>query len=265
MRRIVLTAAALLAPVAARAQDGPPDFPRTYTYDTPLAGWAEATLWTTGVVDSKQPYDSFNADTTRDRLIAHSVELEYGVTDRLSVGGYLDFEDARGEPLRLTEGKLEARYRFSNRQDLFVNPGLYVEYYIPRKGAGEQELEVRGIFDKDLNDFRLAANLRLEFETSGPDADGTPRLGLDLGVYYRRNASFQPGLEYHSDFGRVGDWKNQYHYVEPTVDIGLGKQVTWHLGAGVGFAGERDGFIAQSILTFEFNVLRPHRLFGRRG
>ena len=52
---------------------------------------------------------------------------------------------------------------------------------------------MRGILDKDLNDFRLAANPRLEFETSGPDADGKPRLGLDLGVYYRRNAAFQPG------------------------------------------------------------------------
>lgn len=53
MRRIVFAVIALLAPVAAHAQEGPPDFPRTYTYDTPLAGWAEVTLWTTGVVDSE--------------------------------------------------------------------------------------------------------------------------------------------------------------------------------------------------------------------
>ena len=262
--RAVLIALAMLLPAAAHAQDGPPDFPRTYTYDTPLAGWAEATVWTTVVVDSEQPYDSFNADTTRDNLVAHSFELEYGVTDRLSLGGYLDLEDARGQPLRFTEGRIEARYRFANRQDLFVNPGLYLEYYIPRKGAGEQELEVRFIADKDLNDFRLAANPRLEFETTGPDADGTPRLGLDLGVYYRRNATIQPGLEYHSDFGRVGDWKNQYHYIEPTLDIALGRQLTWHVGAGIGVGGKRDGFIAQSILTAEFNVIRPNRLFGRR-
>lgn len=126
-------------------------------------------MWITVVADSKQPYNSFNAKT-RDRLVAHGVELEYGVADRLSLGGYLDFEDARGQPLRFTEGRIEARYRVANRQDLFVNPGLYLEYYVPRKGGGEQELEVRFIADKDLNDFRLAANPRLEFETTGPDA-----------------------------------------------------------------------------------------------
>ena len=49
------------------------------------------------------------------------------------------------------------------------------------------------------------------------------------------------------------------------MDVALGRQLTWHLGAGVGFAGDRDGFIVQSILTFEFNVIRPSRLFGRKG
>ena len=62
----------------------------------------------------------------------------------------------------------------------------------------------------------------------------------------------------------MGGWKNQYHYIEPTLDISLGRQLTWHVGAGVGVGGKRDGFIAQSILTAEFNVVRPNRLFGRR-
>ena len=267
MKRLAATAVALaaFASVEARAQEGPPDFPRTYTYDTPLAGWAEVALWSTGVVDSSQPDDEFGRTSSRQGRVAHSIEAEYGVTDHLSVGGYLDFDDANGQPFRVTEGKLEARYRFSNRQDLFVNPGLYVEYYMPRKGFGDEELETRIILDKDLNDFRLAANPRLSFSTTGPDPDGTPSAGRALGFYYRRHGTFQPGLEYHGYLGRVGDWKHQHHYIEPTVDINLGKQLTWHLGAGVGLGGEADGFIAQSVLTVEFNVLRPSRLFGHHG
>lgn len=267
MRRAAacLAAGAFLLPAAACGQEAPPDFPRTYTYDTPLAGWAEVSAWTTGIVDSSQPDEEFGRTTSRQGRVAHSIEGEYGLTDRLSVGGYLDFDDPNGQPFRFTEGKIEARYRFSNRQDLFVNPGLYVEYYFPRKGFGHQEIETRIILDKDLNDFRLAANPRLSFATTGAEADGTPEAGLDLGLYYRRHAGFQPGLEYHGDFGRVGDWSHQHHYIEPTADIGLGKQLTWHLGAGVGLGGKADGFIAQSVLTVEFDVLRPNRLFGHHG
>ena len=101
--------------------------------------------------------------------------------------------------------------------------------------------------------------------TSGPDAGATPNAALDLGVYYRRSGAFQPGLEYHGEFGKIGEWKDEHHYIEPTVDIGLGKQVTWHLGAGIGVSHHSDGFIAQSILTVELNVLRPSRLFGHHG
>ena len=265
MRRLALLAAASLAPALAHAQEGPPDFPRTYQYDQPLAGWAEISIWTTGIAASDQPDREFGATTTRQGRVAHSVEVEYGVTDRLSAGGYLDFDNARGRPFRFIEGRIEARYRFSNRQDLFVNPGLYLEYYLPRKGFGDQELETRVILDKDLNDFRLAANPRLEFETTGEEADGTPRAGLDLGVYYRRHARVQPGLEYHGNFGRVGSWNSQQHYLEPTLDIALGKQLTWHLGAGVGLGGSADGFFAQSVISLDLNVIRPSRLFGRRG
>lgn len=47
--------------------------------------------------------------------------------------------------------------------------------------------------------------------------------------------------------------------------IVLERRLTWHVGAGVGVGGKRDGFIAQSILTAEFNVIRPNHLVERRG
>lgn len=261
--RAVMAIAAAVATPAIAAED-PPSFPRVYQYDQPLAGWLEANLWTTGVISSDQRYQHFGRDLRRQGLIAHSAELEYGLTDRLTVGGYLDFDSARDGPTRFTEGRIQARYRFANRQDLFVNPGVYFEYYIPRNGYGEQEVEARIILDKDLNDFRIAANPRFSMTTSGPDAGATPEAALDLGAYYRRSGTIQPGLEYHGEFGKIGDWREKRHYLEPTVDIGLGKQVNWHLGAGIGLNRKSDDFFAQSIITVELNVIRPSRLFGHR-
>lgn len=260
--RLLVVLGAALPATPALAQEDPPSFPRVYQYDQPLAGWAEFNAWTTYVASSDQRYQHFDQDVRRQGLVAHSFEAEFGVTDRVTLGGYLDFDDARSGPLRFTEGRIVARYRFSNRQDLFVNPGLYVEYYFPRAGYGDQELETRIILDKGLNDFRIAANPRFSVTTQG-DNRGDVNASLDAGVYYRRSGKVQPGLEYHAEFGKIGDWRDEKHYLEPTLDIGLGKQLNWHLAAGIGLNGHSDKFIVQSILTLELNAIRPSRLFGR--
>ena len=251
-------------PATARAQEGPPNYFKVYEYDQPMAGWAEFNLWNTVVAASDQEYEPFDDGGERDGLLAHAAEVEFGVSDRVALGGYLDFETSPRGPFRFTRGRIVARYRFSNRHDLFINPALYVEYAIPRGSYGEQEVELRLIGDKDLGDFRIAANPRLTMETTGPDAGNTPSAALDIGACYRRYRAVQPGVEYYGSFGKIGDWNGQTHYLLATADIGVGKQGTLNIGAGPGLNGNSDGFIVKSVLSFELNAIRPSVLFGRR-
>lgn len=254
--------ALLLACGLLHAQEDPPDFLRVYQYDQPMAGWGELNAWTGYVGSSNQAYEHFGEDLGREGLWAHSLEGEYGLTDRVAVGGYLDFEHARGGGTHFTQGRILARYRFANRQDLFFNTGLYLEYYMPRAGYGDHELEARLILDKDLNDFRLAINPRLSRLTSGPDS-GEVDAALDAGLYYRRFDKVQPGLEYHGEYGKWGQWQDKKQYIEPTLDVGLARQLTWHVGVAFGLDHAADHVLFQSILTWEFNAVRPSVLFGR--
>jgi len=246
----------------AGSSEGPPNFFEVQQYDQPFAGWAEPTIWSTYVGSSSQREQHFDQDHPRQGLWAHSLELEYGVTDRLALGAYVDVVDPPGGDARYAQTRLLARYRFSNRQELFFNPALYVEYYLPHGGYGDRRLETRLILDKDVGDFRFVANPSVSVTTSGDNAWGAPSIGLAGAVYWRRPVLAQPGIEYYADYGQWNDQGHSKQYLLPTVDIALTPNVVWHIGAGFGLTSGSDHAVVETQLRFEYDVVRPSHLFG---
>ena len=117
-------ALALLSATSALAQE---DFLRVYQWETPQQGWVELNLWTTWVVSSSVPYQRYGLQGDRTGAIAHSFEVEYGVTDRLAIGAYTDFDQPPGGGFEFRRARLVARYRLFNRYDYFFDPALYAE------------------------------------------------------------------------------------------------------------------------------------------
>ncbi|HEY9153885.1 MAG TPA: hypothetical protein VIM69_02070 [Opitutaceae bacterium] len=250
---------ALASPAFAQTQES---LYRVYQYETPLAGWAEPAVWTTYIPRSDQPYTPFGGGFSRDGLWAHAAELEFGLTDYLSLASYAIFEDPSGGPFRYTQARVEARYRFAQAYELPVDLAVYAEYYFPRKTySDEQELELRVILQKEVEDFRIVLNPVASFATSGEQSGESPDISLHAGVYYRRFSIAQPGFEIYSDFGQSGKWKQQRYVAMPVVDLNLGRHVIWELGVGRGFSGPTDRWIVKSILQFEFDAVRPSRWF----
>jgi hypothetical protein len=248
--------------VAAGAHE---DFFRVYPYETPLAGWAEPALWTTYVARSDATERSFGVTRPREGLWAHSAEFEFGAADRLALALYADFVEPANAGSRFAQGRIEARYRFAQAYEHFVDAGVNVEYAIPRSGfPGSQHLEFRGILQKDIEDLRVVLNPLLSFDTLGEHAGRSPAVGLDAGMYYRRGRIIQPGVEFYADFGRSGEWKDQRHVVMPVIDVRMGRHWRWHLGAGRRVSGHGDEWIVQSVIQLDFAMLRPRRWFAGR-
>ena len=67
------------------------------------------------------------------------VELDYGVTDRLSIAPYLVFERERGESLRYKEFKFETRYQLTKFKTGKFLPAFYGEYIKENRGPSELE------------------------------------------------------------------------------------------------------------------------------
>lgn len=278
---LAVTAAAI-APAAAHAQRY-----RVYQWDTPMQGWAEPALWDSWVARSDLDYAHFGRDVREQGVTAHSAELEYGMTDRFTLAGYADFESAPGLPLRYTAARLEGRYRFGSRYQRFLDPALYLEYSVPRaKYEASQELEARLILQRDLNDFRLVLNPIVGRTFSGTrDASaasggaagsaehgggsemvGTENAGSRLsggfagGLYWRRHHLAQPGVEYYNQVGPLGELlavRDQRHAVVPTVDLRFIPGLDWNLGVVVGLTPGSDRYTLKSVLSYEFQTIRP--------
>lgn len=237
------------------------NFYRVYQYETPLAGWAEPTIWNTYIAKSGNQY-GHGLDVSRQGMWAHSAEYEMGVTDHLSVSAYADFLDPLGAAPEFAQARIESRYHFSDALEHFFDTAVYAEYYFPRRSFSDsQQLELRAILQKDLGDYRLVMNPALTVQTTGSSAGTAPELGIDMGLYYRRHARLQPGLELYSSFGTISHWKDQRYVALPVADIYLTKSLVWEIGVGGGLTGPSDRLIVKSLLYYEFDAVAPTRWF----
>lgn len=244
----------------ARAQEAQ-TFPRVYQWETPQEGWLELSLWETFLPASDLPYEGFGLGVTRRHLWAHSLEVEYGVTDRLALSAYADFEDPTGHAPAFTQARVEARYRLFDRYQRVLNPALYVEWTWPRGSYGApEELEARLILERDFGDLRVVANPTLMRAWSGDEAQRATTLGLAAGIYERRFWRAQPGVELFWSLGAVGDWppfRRQYFLLGPSADLNVTTALGLHAAACFGVTDGTDQMMVRGFVTYQFDTVRP--------
>jgi hypothetical protein len=234
---------------------------RVYQWETPMQGWAEPTLWNSYVAKSARRYAHFgDSSRTYQGLWAHSLELEYGLTDRWSAAIYADLEQPAGRPMKYTRTRAEMRYKLFDRYSRFVNPALYLEYYLPAGGYGSNELEGRLILEKDFNDIRVDLNPIVSKALSGDEVTQGAALEGAAGVYYRRHLFLQPGVEYFPRFGPIGAplrVGQQTHVVFATADVRPAPGWWWQIGLGRGLTSGSDAWTIKSVFAYEFQTIRP--------
>ena len=253
MLRKLLALPLLLFPLFLNAQ-----FFKIYPYMTPEASEKELVYWFSATGSDHQ-YSFFGENTDRQGLLAHSLELEYGLSNKWTAGLYLDFEHPDGHSLKHVATKaLMFHGRFWEKGERPVDLGLYVEYILPRKSYknGEQ-IEIKWILEKDFGFNSIVLNPTFEKVISGPDADEGVELAINGGWYYRKSLKFQPGVEFYSKWGELQDLSpvnNSKTYIFPAIDIIFGThgRITWHTGAGFGLTDPADNFVFKSIISIGF-------------
>jgi hypothetical protein len=234
-------------------------FYKVYGYTTLDANEKELVVWNTLIPVSDHSYSFFGETVPRSGLLAHSLELEYGVTNRLTVALYADFEQPRGYSPRWIRTKaVMLHYAFKEKNLLPVDLALYAEYKLPRKGYRDyEELEIKLIMEKDIGFHQIVLNPTFEKKISGPDVDEKVEFVLNGAYTYTKSLVFQPRLEYYSSMGELYDmpaFAEQKHYIFPSFDLIFGRygQFKWHAGVGFGLSGGADNLIVKSILSYEF-------------
>ncbi|UCD49280.1 MAG: hypothetical protein JSW27_17325 [Phycisphaerales bacterium] len=245
-------------------------FFRVYEYKTADAGAVEFSYWTTYVVDSDETINYFDEGVlSREKLWAHSFEVEYGLSHKLTVGFYADFMSPDDGNFEFIQSKLLARYRLFEKYELPVDIALYGEYIIPDKDyADSEKFEFRTVIEKDIGPWRVALNPILEKKTSGDDVEEGVEFAYAAGIYYDNGGDglwnttethLRPGVEFYGDMGELSDPKgssDRKHYIFPVIDLYCPRygstKFHWNFGTGFGLGGQADDLVLKSIVTFEF-------------
>ena len=85
-------------------------FYQVYGYTTLDANEKELVIWNTFIPSSDHDYSFFGETAPRAGLMAHSLELEYGITRNFTVATYADFEQPQGHDLKWIRTKAVAIY-----------------------------------------------------------------------------------------------------------------------------------------------------------
>jgi hypothetical protein len=231
-------------------------FYQVYGYTTPDANEKELVYWTSYIPSSDQSYSFFGDTISREGMFAPSLELEYGITNNLTVALYFDFEHPKGQDLRWVRTKaVMLYYQLFEKNLLPVDLALYAEYKLPRKDyKTSEEIEFKLIMDKDVKSHRFILNPTFEKKISGEDVSEGLEFILNGAYTFLKNPTFQPRLEYYSKMGELYDmpsYSEQKNYIFPSFDLFFVKygQFRWHAGIGFGLTEPADNIIIKSILS----------------
>ncbi len=232
---------------------------KVYGYDTPHEGETELAYWVDYFAKGNGDYSYFGTTVDKDGLWRHTVEVEYGVTDRWTLAYYADFEQPSGEDFKYVQSRaVFLRYRLFEPGQRFFDPAIYLEYYLPDHDyRANEHLEARIILEKNIGLLQVRLNPILDKNLSGA---GNVEEGLEfeyaLGIYLKTLKVLKPGLEFYGDMGEIGNWKkldDQEHFIFPTLKLSLPMHVEMETGVGFGLTADSDDLVVKGTFSYSYD------------
>ena len=189
------------------------------------------------------------------RSLQGTPELAYGITDWWELGFYAPFAvDSEGRFLS-NGGKIRNLFVVPNadKRDFFYGINFELSYETPPFAQTRYALEIRPIIGVRNKDWEFIVNpiVDLSFGAAG-EADFAPALRLARNLGQDRFI----GLEYYSDFGKIGDFlplQEQSHQLFAVTDFKIEK-FDVELGVGYGLTAGSDRLVAKAIIGYAFPV-----------
>lgn len=182
-------------------------------------------------------------------------EFAYGITDWWEGGFYVPFAvNSAGE--FLSDGaKIRSLFVSPDaaKRNFFYGVNFELGYEMPQFSLTQWNLEIRPIIGVRNADWEFIANpiVDVGFGSAG-EADFAPALRLARNLGEDRFV----GLEYYSDFGKIGDFfplREQSQQLYAVTDFTL-NSLDVELGVGRGFTPGSDGLVIKAIIGCAFPV-----------
>jgi hypothetical protein len=260
MRRLTMVFAltGMLLARKARAQVDPWEF-EVYPVQTLGKGVLEIESLNSVVADGHSTGDAgTSAGTFKSQgMWRTSLELTYGITDKIEAAAYLNLAKPDGASLQYAGSKFRLRGMFFEPGEYPVDLGWYTElewHKTPQFDDAELELEVRPIIEKDVGRVQLIAEPIFEKPLVAPDTSGGFEFGYIAAAYYSLWRELSPGVEFYGGIGLMSDTDpihEQQHYVFPVIRGYLPYGLEYNFGVGIGLTRGSDQVITKLNIEFE--------------
>jgi len=149
----------------------------------------------------------------------------YGLTDWwfTELYGEIEREPAQDE-FDFTAIEWENRLQLTDQGQYWLDAGLYFAYETTVKEKTADKIEGKILLEKSLAHFTHTANIIFEKQVGG-GAEEETEAGLAWSSRYRWKEYFEPGFEWHSNFGELKEhhsYDEQKHQVGPVFYGKLG-------------------------------------------
>jgi hypothetical protein len=159
-----------------------------------------------------------------------SLGFGYGATEYWFTEVYLKREIEGSEKVTIAEW--ENKFQLTETGKYFIDVGLITEIEAPlTNGHDPYEVKIGGLFQKELGNVQLNANLlfKRKIGPKDPDEHYVTEIGYQWQAKYRWKEAFEFGLQGMGEMGKWDDWdesKLQNHRMGPAVfgKIGLGQK-----------------------------------------
>ncbi len=208
-------------------------------------------------IEFRGQYD-MDERSSKDNAQKYKYALGYGVTNHWFTEIYGESERAKNEDskdlnFKFTAVSWENRFQLTEQGQFPVDVGAYLEYEASFENKHPDKLEAKLLLERSLTKFTHTLNLSLEQQVGRHPSEDLSS-GLAWSSKYRLKQWFQPGFEWYSNFGEIGQtvsYQDQSHQLGPVLYGKIG-HVKYDVGYLFGMSDAAPRAELKWIAEYEF-------------
>jgi hypothetical protein len=179
---------------------------------------------------------------SKDNIQKQKYAIGYGLTERWFTEVYGELartknDDAEDNDWDMTAVSWENRFQLTEQGQYWADLGFYAEYEASLEDKHADKIETKLLLEKSLPNFTHTLNVNFE-QAIGRHTTEDLEGGLAWSSRYRLSKTFQPGFEYHADFGELSQpisFQEQKHQAGPVI-YGKIKNIKYDVGYLIGLS-----------------------------
>lgn len=128
---------------------------------------------------------------------------DYGLTDKIGLRLRSTHDDFSNHHFKFTRAELAVKYEVAEKDELPIDLGFYFDYFKNYGSDISDNIQLRVLLAKDLQDWTHGGNLILN-KRFGESFGGTD-IGLRFRSHYKYDTQNKIGYEYFGDYGDLNE------------------------------------------------------------